>query len=126
MNTKEQKKWGCLIFTVILLLGPGIFLYDMKFQETMLVSSVSPDGKHKVKVVEKGSAFFFGSSKVLIRSGWRYTNRLISNDGGRLNPSNVSIDWKSNDIALITLLGEEQQPETIEFNAKTKKFETLR
>ena len=125
LNPKEQKLWGCLILTVILLLGPGIFLYEMQFKGTTLVASVSPDGKHKVKVVEKGSAFFFGSSKVRIRSGWRNTKRLISNDGGTLYPSNATIEWKSNDIALITLSGEEQQPEIIEYNAKTKRFETL-
>lgn len=134
MNTEEQlkqepnhkkKKCGCLIWIFILLLGPGIFLYEEQFKETMLTTSVSPDGEHKIKVVEKGSAFFFGPSEVRIKSGWRYTDRMINNDGGTLYSSNVSIDWESNDIALITLLGDEQSPETIEYNAKKKKFETI-
>ncbi|MCM3671650.1 hypothetical protein M3181_22090 [Mesobacillus maritimus] len=33
-----------------------------------------------------------------------------------LNDSNAFVEWKSDDSALITLLGEEQYPETIEFN----------
>lgn len=106
----------------ILLLIPGIFFYDMELKETVITSSVSPNGEHKIKVVEKGSPLTFGSSKVRIKSGWRFTNRYIANDGKRLNPSNVSIEWKSNDVALITLSGEEQQSATIEYNAKWKKF----
>ena len=125
ITSKVSRKWRYLIWAFILLLGPGIFLYEMEFKGTMLATSTSPGNEHKIKVIEKGSAYLFGPSKVRIKSGWRNTDRLISNDGAKLYPSNISIEWKSNNIALITLSGDEQGDERIEYDAKEKEFKTI-
>ena len=113
-------------FLSAFLLGIGYFIYDGELRETTLATSTSPNQENKIKVVEKGAAFFFGPSKVRIKSGWRHhTDRIIGNDGARLNSSNVSIEWRSEDIAIITLEGNEQYPELVEFDAKKEKFKTI-
>lgn len=87
----------------------------MYFKEVTLVESHSPNDIHTIKVVQKGSAFYFGPSTVRIKySWWRHLDKSISNDGKTLDPSNVSVRWKGDYEATITLYGEEQQPEVVE------------
>lgn len=119
-RTKKRAKWGCLIWAVILIIGPiilfvGYFYYHAELKERTLTESVSPNGAHTIEIVEKGEPAFFGPSSVRIKYGKEHIDRIISNDGKMLHDSNVSVEWKSDDTAIITLFGEEQVPETIEF-----------
>lgn len=75
-----------------------------------------------IEIVEKGEPAFFGPSSVRIKYGNQHIDRIISNDGKMLNSSNASVKWKSVDTAIITLYGEEQFPETIEFNKENRKL----
>lgn len=125
-QTKSQTKWGCFLWAVILILGPIIFIvgyyyFQTEIKERTLILSHSPDGENTIEIVQKGEAAFFGPSTVRIKYGNKHIDRIISNDGKMLNDSNAFVEWKSDDSALITLLGEEQYPETIEFNKEKRK-----
>jgi len=119
-RTKKKAKWGCFIWTFILVILPialfmGYFIYKMNLKERRLVISHSPSDIHTIKVVEKGEAAWFGPSSVRIKYGWwKHIDRIISNDGKTLDSSNVSVSWKNDNEATVTLYGEEQEPESIE------------
>ncbi|MBS4208665.1 hypothetical protein [Bacillus sp. FJAT-50079] len=126
-RTKKRAKWGCLIWVVILFFGPiflfaGYFHYQTEIKERTLMVSHSPSGKNTIKIVEKGEPFFFGPSTIKIKYRNQYIVRSISNDGKTLNDSNATVKWKSDDTAIITLYGEEQFPETIEFNKEKREL----
>lgn len=83
--------------------------------------------KQKNIFVNHSNSFLFGNNSINIisrRTG--FTNFLnsskyktsILNDGKNLNESNINISWSNDDTALITLTGEEQNPEliTVEFS----------
>ncbi|MGN7477980.1 hypothetical protein ACTHOQ_08985 [Solibacillus silvestris] len=128
---KKRAKWGCLIWAFILFFGPiisfaGYFYYHMEIKERTLVLSHSPDNTNTIEIVEKGEPAFFGPSSVRIKAGNKKIDRIISNDGKRLNESNAFVEWINDDSARITLVGEEQYPEIIEFNkGKRKPFKTV-
>lgn len=130
-RTKLRAKWGCGIWAIILILGPilfigGYYYYHTELKERSLTVSHSPNGANTIEIVEKGEPAFFGPSSVRIKYGKEHIDRIISNDGKRLDGSNASVEWKSNDTAIITLFGEEQSPETIEFNkGKDKLFKNV-
>jgi len=116
-----------LIWVVILIFGPiilfvGYFYYQTEIKERTLIDSYSPNGVNTIEIVEKGEPAWFGPSSVRIKYGHHHIDRIISNDGKRLNGSNTSVRWKSDDNAIITLNGEEQFPETIEFNKENLKI----
>ncbi|MGG3805463.1 hypothetical protein [Metabacillus fastidiosus] len=119
-RTKKQAKRGCLTWLVILIavsivLIVGTFSYEMYFKERKLVTSHSPSEIYMIEVVEKGEPAWFGPSSVRIKYGWwKYVDRSISNDGKILDSSNVSVTWKSDNEAVVTLYGEEQEPENVE------------
>ncbi|MEK5215938.1 hypothetical protein [Psychrobacillus sp. FSL H8-0487] len=118
-SIKKKTKWGCLA-TAALILSPiilfvGWFSYGMYFEEVTLVESHSPNNINTIRVVQKGSAFSFGPSSVRIKySWWKRLDKSINNDGKNLNSSNVSVSWKSDYEATITLYGEEQEPDVVE------------
>lgn len=122
-RTKKRAKWGCLTWAAILILGPiiliiGTFSYEMYFKESTLLTSNSPSNINTIEVVQKGEAAWFGPSLVRIKYGWRHIDRSIYNDGATLDSSNVSVSWKNNYEAIVTLYGEEQEPETVEIDFK--------
>lgn len=124
-RTKKRSKWGCMIWAVILIFGPiisflGYFYYQLEIKERTLIVSHSPNAENTIEIVQKGEAAFFGPSSVRIKYGNKHIDRIISNDGKTLYDSNIFVEWKSDDSALITLLGEEQYPETIEFNKEKR------
>ncbi|MEC2074829.1 hypothetical protein [Metabacillus fastidiosus] len=126
-RTKKQAKWGCLTWFVILIVAPivlivGMFSYEMYFKERQLVTSYSPSEIHMIEVVEKGEAAWFGPSSVRIKYGWwKHVDRSISNDGKTLDFSNVSVTWKNDNEAVVTLYGEEQEPENVEITILKRK-----
>ncbi|WP_113929308.1 hypothetical protein [Bacillus sp. P14.5] len=117
----KKAKWGCLTWMVILIIVPlvlitGVFLYEMYYEERLLKVSNSPSNQFTIEIVEKGSAFWFGPSKVRIKYKGGQLDRAISNDGSTLSSSNVEVNWDQEDTANVTLYGDEQQPETIEID----------
>ena len=45
-------------------------------------------------------------------------NTSISNDGAKIDDSNINIEWISEDMATITLSGTEQKDEVININVE--------
>lgn len=91
------------------------------FRSNTLYKSTSPNDQNII-IVKYSNAFSFGHSHIHIiskRAG--LTNFLssskyktsISNDGKILDKSNVTISWTDDNTALVTLIGEEQDPELI-------------
>lgn len=118
---KKRTARGCLIWFLVILSIPagliGYFVYVTTFKETTLLISHSPNDINMIKVAQKGEAAFFGPSKVRIHFGpFKYKDRLIANDGGTLHSSNISVSWKNDDEATVTLYGDEQEPETVDIH----------
>ncbi|MFE3574392.1 hypothetical protein [Lysinibacillus sp. NPDC059133] len=82
------------------------------------MTSESPDGINVIKVVEKGETALFFPSTVRVKYRDKYIERIVKNDGKNLDDSNVTISWKNDAEATITLYGEEQNPDVIKFNAE--------
>ncbi|SFM26865.1 hypothetical protein SAMN04487943_11160 [Gracilibacillus orientalis] len=125
-RTKQQAKRGCFAWITIIILVPILFIiynvamfsYEVFLKESMLVESNSPNNVNTIEVVEKGEAFSFGPSSVRIKYGSKHEDSRISNDGATLKSGNVSVDWKNDYNAIVTLYGDEQEPETIEIRFK--------
>ncbi|MGD6803224.1 hypothetical protein ACQCVK_04745 [Rossellomorea vietnamensis] len=62
----------------------------------------------------------FGPSKVRIQYKRGHLDQTIKNDGSRLSAASVKVKWSEGDTALVTLYGDEQNPETIEVNFSGK------
>ena len=128
-KTKFLSGIGCLLWMLILtilIVTPivyyaGKFIYNMEFKQTILAVSKSPDQLHIIEVVEVGEPAFFGPSKVKIKYENHYIDRSIGNDGATLHPSNVSVNWENDQEAIITLDGDEQDPEIVEFKQESDK-----
>ncbi|MDQ0229217.1 hypothetical protein [Metabacillus malikii] len=123
-NIKMRTKRGCLIFVAILaliiILPIGKFIYDAEYREYPLIVSHSPSNTNTIEVVEVGSPWFFTSSKVKIKYKSIHINRPLHNDGVGISNENVMVDWKSDYEATITLYGDKQEPDTVEFTARDK------
>lgn len=121
--TKTRVKVGCLSFLIgsvalffgLVLYVIGTFHYEVNHKETPLLVSESPKKINTVEVVEKGAPFSFGPSAIRLKYKKEDFDTSLSNDGKTLDESNVEIDWKNDQEALITLYGEEQLPEVIRF-----------
>ncbi|OCA91878.1 hypothetical protein [Pseudobacillus wudalianchiensis] len=121
--TRRGEKRGCLTWTIlltILLLVPIVsfgakFIYETAFRERLLVISHSPHNVHKIEVFEKGAETFFRPSTVRIKHSDSHIDCHIRHDGSSLQPSNVSVTWKNEKEATITLTGDGQTFKTIEF-----------
>lgn len=125
-NLKKKAKWGCLIWVVILFIGPlllivGKFYYEMEIKERVLVVSQSPNHENPITIAEKGEPAWFGPSSIRIKFGWKHIDRMVSNDGKMLQDLNAVVRWENDYEAMITIYGEEQSPECIKFNAKDSK-----
>lgn len=120
---KARTKFGCLIWSIILVILPiilfiGVFSYEMYFKEKTLLVSHSPNEIKTIKIVEKGEPAFFGPSTVRIKYGRQYMERSVANDGKMLQDTNFVIHWENENEATITIDGEEQAAEIIQFNAE--------
>jgi hypothetical protein len=124
--SKNRAKWGCISWAILLFFGPfllftGIFYFHMAIKEETLLISQSPNKVKTITIVEKGEPAFFGPSTIRIKHGWDQIERTIYNDGKTLYETNFQITWENDDRATITLYGEEQQPESITFDAEESK-----
>lgn len=123
-RTKFFSGIGCFIWAIVLFLIIAIptvkffaNLYDeIILKEKELVVSQSPNKINKLEVLQKGSSVSFGDATILIRYKNKEMKTHISNDGKDIHPStDISIIWKNDEEATITLDGEQQFPEIIEF-----------
>ncbi|PFJ83251.1 hypothetical protein COI97_30310 [Bacillus cereus] len=104
-----------------IILVVGCFSYFLYLQDITLKKSHSPNNINTIKVVKKDSDSTHGPSPVRIKYGWsEHLDTSIENDGERLDSSNVSVDWKNDYEARITLRGKESVPEVVEFNISNK------
>lgn len=124
LQTKFFSGLGCFIWAIVLFVIIAIptvtfftNLYaEIKFKEKELVVSQSPNKMNKLEVLQKGSSVSFGNATILIRYKNKEMKTHISNDGKDIQPSSdISIIWKNDEVATITLDGEQQFPEIIEF-----------
>ncbi|WP_440895573.1 hypothetical protein ACS127_13565 [Amphibacillus sp. Q70] len=123
-RTKKKAKRSCLIWIGIFVLIPILFVvyniawfsYQVIFKETTLEISHSPNEINTIEVVERGESFSFGLSAVRIKYGRKRIDTQIGNDGGTLNEFNVSVNWEDDYNAIVTLYGDEQEPEIIEIS----------
>ena len=120
MRIKNKKIF--FIITVIVIIS-ALFI----FKSNTLYESTSPNNENII-IVKHSNSFLFGNNSInIVSRKTGFTNFLnsfkyktsISNDGKNLDESNISIFWSNDDTALITLTGEEQNPELI-----TVKFTT--
>lgn len=107
-----------------------LFSFLLYFNKITVFEAVSDGGTYKIKIIGKGS-FLFSSEEVEI---FAYRNNVlgffdffkyntsIANDGKHLNGDNFFVKWKD-DIAILTLFGEEQEDEVfnIDYSNKTIK-----
>lgn len=87
----------------------------MEYREYPLVVSHSPKNSNTIEIVEVGGPWFFGPSTVRIKYESIHINRYLYNDGASISNENIMVDWKSDYEATITLYGDEQKPDTVEF-----------
>lgn len=59
-----------------------------------------------------------GSTTIRIKYDGKDTDRSVGNDGKTLQESNVAVLWVNEHEASVTIYGEDQSPEVIQFNAK--------
>jgi hypothetical protein len=118
--------WAIVLFAIIDL--PTIkFLTNLykeaKTNETELVASQSPNKINKIEVIQKGSSVGFGDATILSRyKHYEMKSHINNNDGKDIHPStDISIIWKNDEEATITLDGEQQIPEIIEFKVPNSK-----
>ncbi|MGG1482409.1 hypothetical protein ABE402_16275 [Bacillus smithii] len=124
-NMKKRALAGCLIWFLILMSIPGFmigdFVYKLFYKEKALEISYSPSKINRIEIVQKGEAIYFGPSLVRIHYGKRYEDHSVFNDGKTLDSTNVSVIWKNDQEATVTLRGEEQEPETVEIHFPLKR-----
>ncbi len=124
-STKKKATRGrpvtAIRISIPIILLVGCFSYFLYLQDITLKKSHSPNNINTIKVVKKDSDSTHGPSPVRIKYGWsEHLDTSIANAGERLDSSNVSIDWKNDYEATITLRGKETVPEVVEFNVSDK------
>ncbi|KWW52611.1 hypothetical protein AWW69_21865, partial [Bacillus cereus] len=124
-STKKKRKRSrpitALRILIPIILVVGCFSYILYLYDVTLKKSHSPNNINTIKVVKIDSDTSHGSSPVRIKYGlWEHFDTNIANDGERLDSSNVTIDWKNDYEATITLRSKESVPEVVEFNISNK------
>lgn len=124
-STKKKTTRGRLItalrILIPIILVVGCFSYILYLYDVTLKKSHSPNNINTIKVVKIDSDSSLGPTPVRIKYGlWEHFDTSIANDGERLEPSNVSVDWKNDYEATITLRAKETVPEVVEFNISNK------
>jgi len=122
----KYKKWlyiSFIIILVIFILVNGVRKLNIEYTNKF----ISPKKTNLIKIEAKGVKGFllFGSSDIKIK--YRKNNIIglinqvnintsISNDGVKIDDSNINIEWISEDLATIILSGTEQDEEVININ----------
>lgn len=107
----------CLVSGMILLLA-GCFYYETNYKKTIRDTSVSPDGKYELTLMEIGEpAWPFGpaSGRLILNEGDAQiseTNFRLANDGCSISSNDWAVTWNEDHVEII-LSGEEQFDEQI-------------
>lgn len=104
------------VILVIALLFSLFLQYMFEWYLTDIAQFRDPETGYTVTFQEKGSAFLFGNSTVVVRLRSERGKVLdsftasISNDGATLDADNIRVVWRGDSVE-VTLLGSEQAPE---------------
>lgn len=96
----------------------GIYKYRSDFKVTFIAESVSPDGEYSVVLDQVGEPDFpFGpvKARISLKAGdktIRTVDTEVWDDGANLGAQSWNVEWRE-DGASVTLLGSEQEPETV-------------
>lgn len=116
--TKKGYQYFLGLFTIIIIILVITYIFELSYGKKFS----SPNNHYKVFIKNNG-AFLFGSHDIVIYAKDRWTvfkyNTDIANDGKTLNASNYNVEW-SEDIAYITLSGEDQDDEDLMVDFKNK------
>jgi len=97
-----------VVFTPFILIAIGIvsFLgkgyYESEMKEIEIITSYSVNETNMIKVVQKGTPFFFSPAPLRIYYGPTdklvdYTEASVANDGKAAQPDDITIIWESNE-----------------------------
>ena len=110
---------AAVIMIAAVMIAGLLFLYRTEWRLTDRGTEVSPDGRYRILVQEKGEPDFpFGNShaKVTVYGGDGEVIQTfledIADDGARFDADNYSVEWTS-DTAVITLKGSEQEDKVV-------------
>jgi hypothetical protein len=118
-RTKGRTTWGCFIIILVfiaviglLIFGPILwFNYEANFAQRIIETSDSPGNINTIEIFETGEALLKGPSSVRIKYGRDSKYFKIFNAGDLLNSSNVSVSWKNDYEAIVTLKGIHEEEE---------------
>lgn len=117
MRTKINQD---IILKIIIIFFIFIFIFFL-FKPKALYKSLSPNQENRI-VIQNSEAFLFGNQTIYIKSSKNGLRSLfssvnyttsIANDGKNLSEDNIDVSWVNDSLAIITLTGEEQNPEKI-------------
>lgn len=114
-----KKPVGCLIIFMLIFITPIVVMF---FSHTTVLVSSSPNHVNKIKIINKGSSGLdwnlFGPTTIRIKSGiFDHIDRELNNGGATVDDMNVSVSWKNDKEATISLIGAKQSTDIIKFNA---------
>lgn len=129
-SKKKIKIITLMLFTLILI---AIIYSLVSHRQYDLIETISPDGSHKIIVKYMDThAWPFGPHDILIlyrNKDSLFTHRIFKtklyNDGKNPDKHNCTIRWE-NSVAVITLIGEEQQNEIYKIDFITMEVEALK
>lgn len=122
-----MKKFFYILGVSLLVL---IFSFLFYINKITVFETVSDGGAYKIRIIGKGS-FLFSSEEVEI---FAYRNNMlgifnvfktkttVANDGKQLNEDNFFVKW-NDEIAILTIFGEEQEDEVFNVNYDNKVIE---
>lgn len=107
---------GIIVFMIPIVFGV-LFMYELSFKQVLLLAEQSPDKTHELEVFEVGEPIEKGPSTIRIEVGKEKVEVGLRDEGRILSEDNVDILWESDDVAMITLTGEGQDPTIVKFDA---------
>lgn len=119
----KYKKWLSIVFFIIAVIFI-LIIAVRKFNIEYTNKFISPEKTNVIKIEVKSAKGFllFGSNDIKIKYrknniagliNGATINTSISNDGAKIDESNIQVEWTSEDLATITLSGDEQEKEFI-------------
>ena len=123
---KKTVKTTLLIIAVILsvvLLAAGCFVYLTRYRVRTIDTATSPDGEYELLFQSVGEPEFpFGAShaRLVLKGNGRNLYKYdfdMANDGKVPDSENWKAEWQG-DFVVVSIFGEEQEPEIYTFELK--------